>query len=428
MNDLSGHLSWNSQSRNVDLDAAFDTPLARAVLRLGSKDGETGITLTDLPAIYAAHILDIEKDAPVTGIVSSGTLTINREFIRGRAVLNAGLAQPPGQPFLAVGTIDFQRDKKIKQTTFSGQRLLFNGGRLNIEGKIASQAKTTRIQVDAALENLENIATYSAFYLGIDLLPWKLSKGGGSFHLELDKRPGRKQIDSRFQMNNFLANQQAISSLQGTVRDTPLVGRGDFLILAPDLRSRVEMNIENHKTTIRFPDAAGEARKIMKIMDLDLDLQGRISGDFSYISGRAVKQAGAAWHPDGPAAGFHGPRTHPGQERPAHQPEKYRPERPAIRLQGRAGQGRGQHRLRAEKIRPAGPHRRHGRRPDFRRVQRPGRPGGRRPRRIPERPAGDFLPGGQAQSGRRCRVQLEGSGQAPDRFFRFPAWTRKGKR
>ncbi len=288
--DLSGHLSWNSQSRNIDLDAAFYTPLAKAALRLGSKNGETSITLADIPAIYVARILDIEHDAPVAGIVSSGTLTINHEFIRGRAILNAGQAQPLSRPFAATGTLDFQRDKKLKQTTFAGQRLLFNGGQLNIEGKIDSLAKTTSIKVDATLENIENMATYSAFYLGIDLLPWKLSKGSGSFHLELDKRPGRKQIDSRFQINNFLANRQAISSLQGTVRDTPLVSRGDFLILATDLRSRVELNIENHKTTIRFPDAAGEARKIMKIMDLDLDLQGKIAGDFSYISGRALKQ------------------------------------------------------------------------------------------------------------------------------------------
>jgi len=288
--NLSGQLSWNSQNRNIDLEAAFDTPLARATLRLGSKDGKTNITLTDVPAAYATRILDIEHDAPVTGIVANGALEINSSFIRGRAVLNAGQPQALGQSFAAAGTIDFQRDKKLKQTTFSGQRLQFDGGQLSIEGKIDSQAKTTNIRVDAALENIEKMATYSAYYLDIDLLPWKLSKGSGTFTLELDKRPGRKQIDSRFQISNFLANQQSVSSLQGTVRDTPLTSRGEFLIQAPDLRSRAELTIANHRTTIRFLDVAGETQKIMKILNMDLDLRGRIAGDFTFTPGRAAEQ------------------------------------------------------------------------------------------------------------------------------------------
>jgi hypothetical protein len=288
--DLSGHLNWNSQSRNLDLEAAFYTPLTRATLRVGSKSGETNITLRDIPAAAITRILDIEGDAPMAGIITSASLEINREFIRGRANLDAGPAQPLSQPFVAKGTIDFQRDKKIKQTTFSGQRLQFNGGQLSIEGKIDSQVKTTNIKIDGALENMENMATYSAYYLNIDLLPWKLSKGGGSFHLELDKRPGRKQIDSRFQITNFLVNGQSIRSLQGEVRDTPLASRGTFTISASDLSSKAELAIAAGKTTIRFQDVTGEAQKIMKILGMDLDLRGKISGDFTYSSGRALPQ------------------------------------------------------------------------------------------------------------------------------------------
>jgi hypothetical protein len=288
--NLSGQLSWNSQSRNIDLEAAFDTPLARSGLRLGSKDGKTNITLTDIPAAYASRILDIEHDAPIAGIVSTGTLEINSSFIRGRAVVNAGQSSALGQPFAAAGTIDFERDKKLKRTTFSGQRLQFDGGQLAIEGRIDSQAKATSIKVDAALANLEKMATYSAYYLKIDLLPWKLSKGSGTFYLELDKRPGRKQIDCRFKLGNFLANQQPVASLQGTVRDTPLTSRGDFLILASDLRSRAELTIADHKTTIRFPDVSGETQTIMKILNMELGLRGRITGDLTYAPGRAPER------------------------------------------------------------------------------------------------------------------------------------------
>ena len=288
--NLAGNLSWDSQSRDLDLETAFDTPLTRGRVRVAGKDGETDIAIHDIPAAYMARILDIEGDAPLAGIITSGTLEINREFLRGRADLDASPAQPLSQPFVAKGTIDFQRDKKIKQTTFSGRRLQFNGGQLSIEGKTDSQTKTSNIKIDAALENIENMATYSAYYLDIDLLPWKLSKGGGTFHLELDKRPGRKQIDSRIHITNFQVNQQTVSSLQGEVRDTPLRSQGNFTISAPDLRCKAELDIADHKITIRFRDVTGEAQKIMKILDMDLDLRGKITGDFTYSSGRALKQ------------------------------------------------------------------------------------------------------------------------------------------
>ena len=288
--DLSGHFSWNSQSLNLDLEAAFDTPLARSTLRLGSKDGETNILLKNVPAAYLANVLEISKDAPLAGVISSCALKINSEFIRGRGDLDAGPTQPLSQPFVTRGTIDFKRDKKLRQTTFSGQRLQFSGGQVSIEGKTNTQPKTSNIKIDAVLENIENLTAYTTYYLDIDLLPWKLSKGGGTLHLELDKRPARKQIDARLQISNFLANQQAISSLQGTVRNTPLLTQGEFLITAPDLRSRAELKIADHKTAIRFLGVTGEAQKIMKVLNMDFNLRGRINGDFTYNSGRALKQ------------------------------------------------------------------------------------------------------------------------------------------
>jgi autotransporter translocation and assembly factor TamB len=134
------------------------------------------------------------------------------------------------------------------------------------------------------------MAAYSVFYLNIDLLPWKLSRGGGVFQLELDKRPGRKSIDSRLQITNFLANRQTIRSLQGEVHITPPVSRGQFTIAASDLNSRAELEIADHKTTIHFLNVAGEAQKILKILDLDMNLRGKITGDFTYRAGTALPE------------------------------------------------------------------------------------------------------------------------------------------
>jgi hypothetical protein len=288
--DLSGRLSWDSLNRYLDLQASFGTKLARAKLHVGSKSHEVRIAASDIPAAYLANLLDISNDAPLAGIITNGILEINREAIKGNASLDADPAHSLGQPFVAKGSIDFQRDKRIKQTTFSGRDLQFNGGRLSITGKTDSIAKTSNIKISAALENMENLATYSAYYLDIDLLPWKLSQGSGTFQLELDKKPGRKQIDSRFQVTNFLVNGQTIRSLQGEVRDTPLFSQGTFTISAPDLSSKAELDIAAGKSTIRFREVSGEARKILKILDLDVDLRGKITGEFTYSSGKALPE------------------------------------------------------------------------------------------------------------------------------------------
>jgi autotransporter translocation and assembly factor TamB len=288
--NLAGKLSWNSQSRYLELEAACDTPLARTVVRLGSKNRETSIAVQDLPAAFIARMLDISRDAPLKGIVRRGTLEIDRNFLKGVVELDDAPGHPLSQPFVARGRIDFLRDKKARQSTFSGQRLRFNGGEISISGKTDSRARTTSIRIGAAMKELENMAAYSAYYLGINLLPWKLSGGGGSFELELNRSPGRKRIDSRFRLADFQASRQPIAALQGEVRFTPARTAGDFTISASDLRSKVDLVIEAGKTSFHFREVAGEAKKITRILGMDLDLKGRVAGDFTYCSGRALKE------------------------------------------------------------------------------------------------------------------------------------------
>ncbi len=117
-----------------------------------------------------------------------------------------------------------------------------------------------------------------------------MSGGSGAFELVIDKRQGRKRIDSRFRLEGFQVNRQAISSLGGEVHHTPSGTRGDITVTAPDLNSRVDLAIAAGKTAIRFHELQGESRKIMRILDLGLDLDGRIAGDFTYSTGRALRE------------------------------------------------------------------------------------------------------------------------------------------
>lgn len=286
--NLSGRLSWDSENRSLELEAKVGTKLGKTTVQLQSQGKETRIALRDLPAADIAGILDIDKDAPLSGVVRSGNIEFSPGFIRGRADLDAAPGRPLNQPFVAKGSLDFLRDKKAHLTTFSGQRLQFSGGEISISGKTDSRAHTLDIRIDAALKNLENMAPYSIYYLDIDLLPWQLSGGRGDFSVTIDMRQGRKRIDSRLHLADFQSSRQAISELRGEVHQTPPATSGNFAIKAPGLSSRVDLTVADRRTTILFRDVTGESSKIMKILGLDVPLLGRIAGDFTYRSSKGL--------------------------------------------------------------------------------------------------------------------------------------------
>ncbi|MCX6555185.1 MAG: hypothetical protein NTZ12_09270, partial [Candidatus Aminicenantes bacterium] len=280
--NLAGNMSWNDLSGDLALEAAFDTPLSRGWVQVASKNGEIDIAIHDIPAAYLANILSIGEDAPLAGIVSSGAFKITDDFITGQANLDATQARPLSLPFVAKGTIDFQRDQKKRQITFSGRELQLNCGQLDISGRVDSRQRTLDMKINVSLKNMENITAYSAFYLGINLLPWKLSQGNGSFSLEINNQPGNKLSKSHFIAQNFLANQQAIDSLKGDVRVSQLRAQGDFIISAPDLQALAKLEIVDRTSTIHFQNVRGDGGKILKILGNTLALHGEIAGAFTY--------------------------------------------------------------------------------------------------------------------------------------------------
>jgi hypothetical protein len=289
--DLSGQLRWDSQRRALNLEAWFDSELARSALRLESKDGETRIALQDVPAAALAGILEISDDAPLAGIIHRGDLEVSSGFIRGRVELDATPARPLSLPFVVKGSLQFQRDKAAHQTTFAGERLQLSAGDFSIEGTTNSRDHTTAIRIAADLRDMATVAPYAAHYLAIDLRPWKLSGGSGPFELRIDRRQGRKRIVSRVRLADFQANRQPIAALQGEVEHSAPAPatHGTFTISAAGLNTRAELAIADRHTTIHFRDVAGESRTITRVLGLEAAiLSGPIAGEFTYRAGRAL--------------------------------------------------------------------------------------------------------------------------------------------
>ena len=282
--NITGNLSWNNISSNLAVEIVFDTPLTRSHVQVFNKNWETDLVIHDIPAAYLASVLSISQDAPLAGIVRKAKIKINSALIDGLAELDATASQPLTQPFVAKGTIQFKRDKKKKLTVFSGRDLQFSGGQVSLSGQIDSLKKSVDVNINATMKNFENIAAYSAYYLKLDLLPWKLSRGNGMFSLEMNVTRGRKRGKSLFALENFFANRQSIASLRGDVRISPDRIQSDAILSAPDLRSLVNVDMDPHLTTINFKDVHGEAGKILKILGNNLALSGKIAGAFTYQS------------------------------------------------------------------------------------------------------------------------------------------------
>ncbi len=333
--NLAGNLSWNDLSRDLALETTFDTPLTRGWVQVANKNRETDVAIYDIPAAYLANVLSIDKDVPLAGIVRSGEIKINAGTITGRADLDASAARPLTLPFVARGRIEFQLDKKSRQTTFSGRELQLNFGQISINGQTDAKKKIVDIHLGAVLKNTENIAAYSAHYLDIDLLPWNLAQGNGTFSLELNIVKGKKQGKSQFVIRDFLANRQTIGSLQGEIRIRPIHTQGDFIISAPDLSSLAKMDIADHVTTIHFQDVRGEAGKILKILNNPIALSGKLTGAFTYQKSRELERPSLQGSFKAPQRAVHGQSARSGQRRPQFRFEPYRTQRPPVRIQGR---------------------------------------------------------------------------------------------
>lgn len=285
---LAGRLNWQGQGTALELEAEAGTELGKALVQVRSRERETSIVVRNLPAAHVSEILDIRQDAPLAGTVSSGSVEFVPGFIRGRAELDAAASQPLDRPFVARGAIEFLRDKQAHQTTFSGERLQFGGGEVSISGTTNSRERSADIRIDAALKNVEHMAPYAEHYLDLDLGPWKLAGGGGSFRFTLANRPGRKRYDFLMRLNDFQSSRQAIGSLQGEVHHAAAATNGAFAIQAPDLAARVDLDIAGGRTTMRFRDVAGESQKIARILGLPASLRGSIVGEFTYRAGKAL--------------------------------------------------------------------------------------------------------------------------------------------
>ena len=289
-NNLSGNLSWNSQTNNLAIKARFNAHEMLSSIDILSNRANGTVSARNIPAATVVRIVGAYEYAPLAGNTREVEVRIDQDFIDGKAVFDNGDFQVPApSPFMLTGEVRFLKDKKRKLIDFSSRDALTNAGRLTIKGQVDILQKKIDVGVQAKLRNVEHVAPLTLFYLELDLTPWDLQKGDGVLQLDFSQRHRYKQFKCRFHVNHIFTNQQYLDSLQGDVDDSPEVTHGLFSASAADLQGKAELTIRNRVVGLDFREISGESAKICKILKLDVDSRGVIQGDFSYRNDQRQK-------------------------------------------------------------------------------------------------------------------------------------------
>ena len=288
---FSGSVSWDNQTRHLNLNSRFLSGGLPSSCTIDSAQGEVEIVTQNASAASFAKIVDIDDVAPLEGTVRKTTIRINGQSIRGTALIDRGNWQSaPESPFRITGEVSFQKNKQSNEFRFSAEKVVFNDGQFSITGKTNSVQKTADIRISAVLTRLEHIHPLADFYLDLNLKAWRLEKGTGNFELTLVRRGGRRQIHSRLTLDQFLSRGQLISTLSGEIENSGTVTNGEFLIRSDDLQGKAVVEIDPLSTSIAFRDIKGESQKIIRLLDLTTPLKGTATGDFTYVKNARSKE------------------------------------------------------------------------------------------------------------------------------------------
>lgn len=275
---LEGTLAWNGGGKPLEIDAAFSASGFRSLLHVETGGGQTDIRGRNIPGLTLARVLGVEKDAPLAGVARSMFVHISSIEIAGEAELSR--ADAPSSPFALDGRVVFRRDKRKKETTFTVEKANLPVGRVTLRGR--SGEKRLDLDLQADFRDLQNLDPLSRYYLKLNLAPWRLENGRGTLQLNLHKRNGHSIARARVDLRDFRSRRQAIVSLQGDIVNTPPATNGSFRINSRAFTTRADIAIAPDMTRLTFTGMQGQADALAQLMELNVPLAGKISGDFEY--------------------------------------------------------------------------------------------------------------------------------------------------
>lgn len=286
--NLKGTVDWNSLSKRISVAAQLEDQTRQVNLRVDSSRGRTRVEVGGIQAQRIARIIKIADIAPLGSIVRQGDVMIEKGFISGTATLAQRTTPllgptPEDSLFNLGGTAAFQYNTNTKYIHFTAPEIVTEFGVVSpLEGTIDPSKETNlALKARAAVNEMAGINKYTNFYIALDLHRWKLKKGTGAISFDLKKINNELVIETDVEIHNFSTCEQPINTLTGHISAQQGLTSGDFVVKDRDVEGKTKLSVSKGYFSLDFKDFKAEARKIFKILEIDLSLAGRVSGDFS---------------------------------------------------------------------------------------------------------------------------------------------------
>ncbi len=280
-NDLNGILRWNNRSKKIRSEMKFRGDGITTTLRLDSKKKVTNIQISDISAKKVIRVVKIRKDVPLGGIIQKSDIRITGRDLKGTFKVIKG--EESDDLFNIDGRVDINYNTKSKYVKFESSGLETEFGNIiSLYGESVPEEKRLDIKLNSLSSSLDGINVYTKKYASLDLEDWHFRKGTGRIRVEFSKKNGVSILRSHLNIKKLISNKVGIELLKGDIFGKNDTINGKFALEGKNIFGKFGLEKNKQSLNIAITGLEGESKDILKILDIGLDIDGRIKGDFSY--------------------------------------------------------------------------------------------------------------------------------------------------
>jgi len=279
-------INWDNSSDRIRLNGSFVDNDSIIDIRVESLHKNVVIVAENAPAAKVLQLIELNDAVPLTGTVKETEFSIYKNIIKGTAEIEPFPGQISADEFNGGGIIEFSFHTKTKVSRVNAQNLQTEFGKITDINVVSTPKQRDKLSIDleADIDESAFLNKYSTFYINVPLDKWKLKGGIGHGEMHLKKVNKDFFINANLSLNNFTSCGEKISSLKGKINTEGDITRGTFTLFDPDLTGEAQLFLDTGTGDYKIPlnNLRGEAKKILNILEIDLDLHGRARGNFVY--------------------------------------------------------------------------------------------------------------------------------------------------
>lgn len=279
--NLSGDIGWNNRTKKIRVNSDFSWDNIRSNITVESKKYFAKINFSNLLTSKALKVINVYNDVPMGGIIEYADIKLNRNDLQGKITLKKWDSED--HEFNSEGNVDISYNTKEKWVKFFVKNAVSEFGKVTfLKGETDPKKKTLSIDLKADTSELNGLHKYLRKYVDFDLLDWDPRKGIGDIDLKVRKSGKNITVTSNFNIKNLSLNNAPIDRMYGSVKSINGLTNVNFSFHDRFLNGDSHLKYEKGNLDVNFTNISGKAEKVLKILEIDINLKGDMSGNFFY--------------------------------------------------------------------------------------------------------------------------------------------------